>query len=51
MHLEPHDCRIYYLNIDLRHEYGISVAESQTFLFVKHPSAVMGEGKRLPFAG
>ena len=24
----PHDYRIYYVNIDLRHQYGISVAES-----------------------
>ena len=29
--MEPHDYRIYYVNIDLRHQYGISVAESQTF--------------------
>ena len=32
MYLEPHDYRIYYVNIDLRHQYGISAAESQTFL-------------------
>ena len=37
MHLEPHDYRIYYVNIDLRHQYGISVAESQTFLLAKRP--------------
>ena len=37
MHLEPHDYRIYYVNIDLRHQYGISVAESQTFLRAKRP--------------
>ena len=24
MYLEPHDYRIYYVNIDLRHKYGIS---------------------------
>ena len=35
--LEPHDYRIYYVNIDLRHQYGISVAESQTFLCAKRP--------------
>ena len=29
--------RIYYVNIDLRHQYGISVAESQTFLLAKRP--------------
>ena len=40
-----------YVNIDLRHQYGISVAESQTFLLVKRPSAAMSEEKRLPFAG
>ena len=34
---EPHDYRIYYVNIDLRHQYGISVAGSQTFLRVKRP--------------
>ena len=37
MYLEPHDYRIYYVNIDLRHQYGISVAESQTFLPAKRP--------------
>ena len=36
--LEPHDYRIYdKVNIDLRHQYGISVAESQTFLLAKRP--------------
>ena len=35
--LEPHDYRIYYVNIDLRHRYGNSVAGSQTFLRVKRP--------------
>ena len=48
--MEPHDYRIYYVNIDLRHQYGISVAESQTFLLIKRPSAAMSEEKRLPFA-
>ena len=51
MHLEPYDYRIYYVNIDLRHQYGISVAESQTYLLAKRPSAAMSEEKRLPFAG
>ena len=37
LHLEPHDYRIYYVNIDLRHQYGISVAETQTFLHAKRP--------------
>ena len=31
--LEPHDYRI----IDLRHQFGISVAESQTFFRAKRP--------------
>ena len=35
----------------LRHQYGISVAESQMFLLVKCPSAAMSKEKRLPFAG
>ena len=35
----------------LRHQYGISVAESQTFLLAKRPSSAMSEEKRLPFAG
>ena len=33
----PHDFQIYYVNIDLRHQYGISVAESQTFRRGKRP--------------
>ena len=37
LYLEPHDYRIYYVNIDLRHQYGISAAESQTFLLAKRP--------------
>ena len=28
LHLEPHDYWIYYVNIDLRRQYGISVAKS-----------------------
>ena len=27
----------YYVNIDLHHQYGISVTEAQMFLLVKHP--------------
>ena len=45
------DYRIYYVNIDLRDRYGISVAESQTFLLAKRPSEAMNEEKRLAFAG
>ena len=37
VYLEPHDYRIYYVNIDLLHQYGISAAESQTFLRAKKP--------------
>ena len=40
-----------YVNIDLRQQYGISVAESQTFLLTKRPSAAMSEEKRLSFTG
>ena len=35
VHLELHDYRIFYVNIDLRHQYGISVAEAQTPLLAK----------------
>ena len=38
IYLEPHDHRIYYyVNTDLRHHYGISAPESQTFLLAKRP--------------
>ena len=37
LHLETHDYRIFYVNIDLGHQYGISVAESQTFLRAERP--------------
>ena len=37
MYLQPHDYWIFYVNIDLRHRYGISVAESQTFFRAKRP--------------
>ena len=37
LYLELHDYQIYYVNIDLRHQYGISVAESQTFLRARRP--------------
>ena len=48
---KTHDYRIYYVNIDLRHQYGISVAESQMFLLTKRPTAAMSKEKHLPFAG
>ena len=39
LHLEPHVYQIYYVNIDLhvRHQYGISVSESQMFVLAKRP--------------
>ena len=37
LYLEPHDCRIYYVNINLRYQYGISAAESQASLRAKRP--------------
>ena len=37
IYLEPHDHRIYYVNIDLRHQYGIAAPELQTFLRAKRP--------------
>ena len=39
------------VNIDLHHQHRISVAESQTFLLAKYPSAAVSEEKRLSFAG
>ena len=51
LHLKPHDYGIYFFNVDLRHQYGISVAESQTFLLANRPSAARSEEKRRPFAG
>ena len=38
LYVEPHDYRVYYVNIDLHHQHGISVAESQMFLHAKRPS-------------
>ena len=35
--LDKFDYRIYYVNIDLHHQYRISVTESQTFLCAKRP--------------
>ena len=48
--LEPHDYRIHYVNIDLRHQYGISVAESQTSLRAKRSSGEE-QGETDVFAG
>ena len=43
LRLEPHYYWIYYVNIDLHPRYGISVAELQTFLLAKRPSAAMNK--------
>ena len=37
LYLEPRNYRIYYVNIDLRLQCGISPPESQTFLRAKRP--------------
>ena len=37
LYLEPHDYWIYCVNIGLRHQYGISEADSQTFLLAIRP--------------
>ena len=37
LNVKPHDYQIYYENIDLCHQYGISVPESQAFLHTKRP--------------
>ena len=39
----PMTTEFIYVNIDLRHQYGISVAESQTFLLAKRHSACSGD--------
>ena len=43
----------YYVNINLRHQYGISAAESQAFLRAKRPRGLSGEerGETDVFAG
>ena len=51
LHLKPHDHQINFVNIDLHHQYGISVAESQTFLLKKHPQVARSEEKQMFFAG
>ena len=40
-----------YVNIDLRHQYGISVTESQTFLLTKHVPSGEERGETDVFAG
>ena len=52
INVEPHNYRIYYVNIDLRHQYGIFAAETQRFLRTKRPHASGEErGETAVFAG
>ena len=37
MHFKPQIYQINYVNIDLRHQYGIYVTETETFLLAKRP--------------
>ena len=37
MHVKPQVYRNNYVNIDLRHQYGISVTETETFPLAKRP--------------
>ena len=39
INVEAHNYWVYYVNIDLRHQYGIFAAEAQTFLRAKRPHA------------
>ena len=39
MNVKAHNYRIYYISIDLRHQYGIFAAETQTYLRAKRPHA------------
>ena len=48
---ETHDYRIYYVKTDLRHQYGISVAESQTFGSVRNVPRGEERGETDVFAG
>ena len=44
-------CRLLCRPITSSDQYGISVAESQTFLLAKRPSVAMSEEKYLLFTG
>ena len=49
--MEPHNYQIYYVNVDIRHQYGISLADSQTFGSSRNaPSGEEGEETAV-FAG
>ena len=44
LHLEPHNWHMYYVNIDLHQQYGISVTDSQRFFWQNVPgSEELGE--------
>ena len=44
LHLEPHNWQMYYVNIDLHQQYGISVTDSQRFFWRNVPgSEELGE--------
>ena len=44
LHLEPHNWQMYYVNIDLHQQYGISVADTQRFFWRNVPgSEELGE--------
>ena len=52
INVEPHNYRIYYVTIDLRHQYGIFAAQTQTLLRAKRPHASGKErGETAVFAG
>ena len=37
MHVKPQVYQVNHVNIDLRHQYGIYVTETETFLLEKRP--------------
>ena len=49
--MKPHDHRIYRVNIDLRHQYGTSDAESQTFLLAGETAVFKGYYNTSPKVG
>ena len=52
INVEAHNYWVYYVNIDLRHQYGIFAAETQTFLRAKRLHASGAErGETAVFAG
>ena len=47
LYLEPHDDRIYYVNIDLRHQYGISQSKVADVPPRETSQAAKSEEKRM----